>query len=97
MILAKGAVIWLSKIQALTASGTLEAGYITLSKAVKEVLFLRQVQDFMKPSMRMGSVNVFEDNEGVIKLTVNRHASRKTKHIDVRHDRERDACDGGKI
>ena len=30
----------------------------------------------MKPSMRIGAVNVFEDNDGAIKLAVNKHASR---------------------
>ena len=57
----------------------------------KEVLFLRQVQEFMEPSMRVGAVNVFEDNEGAIKLATNKHASRRTKHIDVKHNLLRDA------
>ena len=51
-----------------------------------EVLFLRQVQDLMEPSMRIGAVDVFEDNEGAIKLEVNKHASRRIKHIDVKHN-----------
>ena len=29
--------------------------------------------------MRIGVVNVFEDNEGAIKLATNKHASRRTK------------------
>ena len=82
-MLAKGAVSWHSKMQAVTASGTSEAEYVALSEAVKEVLSLRQVQDFMEPSLRIGAVNVFEDNEGGIKLAVNEHASRNTKHFDV--------------
>ena len=36
----------------------------------------------MEPSMRVGAVNVLEDNEGAIKLATNKHASRRTKHID---------------
>ena len=35
----------------------------------------------MKPSMRVGAVNVFEDNEGTIKLATSKHARRTTKHI----------------
>ena len=70
VMLAKGAVSCHSRMQAVTASGTSEAEYIALSEAVKEVLFLRQVQDFMEPSMRIGAVKVFEDNEGAIKLAV---------------------------
>ena len=53
VILAKGAVSWLLRIEAVTASGILEAGYIALSEAVKEVIFLRQVKDFMAPSIRI--------------------------------------------
>ena len=52
----------------MTASYTSEAEYVALSKAVKEVLFLRQVQDFMELSMRIGAINMYKDNEGVIKL-----------------------------
>ena len=96
-VLEKEAVSWLSRMPAVTASGTSEEGYIALSEAVKDVLFLRQVQKFMKPSMRIGAVNVFEDNEGAMKLAVNKHASRRTKHINARHDLGRGACDAGKI
>ena len=60
--LASGAVITLAKgvdqlalgMQAVTASGASEVGYIALSEAVEEVLVLRQeVQHFMELSMRM--------------------------------------------
>ena len=48
----------------------------------------------MEPSMRIGAVNVFEDNEGAIKLAV---ASRRAKHIDVKHHLVRDPFDAGKV
>ena len=35
--------------------------------------------------MRIGAVNVFEDNEGAINLAVKKHASLRTKHIDAKH------------
>ena len=81
----------------MTTSGTSEAEYVALSEVVKEALFLRQVQEFMEPSMRVGAVNVFEDNEGAIKLATNKHASRGTKHIDVKHHLVRDASDARKV
>ena len=40
VIQAKGAVSWLSRMQAVAASGTSEAGYIAVSEAVEEVLLL---------------------------------------------------------
>ena len=45
--LAQGVVSWLSRLQAVTVSGTLETGYIALSESVEEGLGLRQkVQNF---------------------------------------------------
>ena len=64
LMLAKGAIDWHSRMQEVTASGTSKAEYVALSEVLKKVLFLRQVQEFMEPSMRVGAVNVFEDNEG---------------------------------
>ena len=97
LMLAKGAISWHSRMQEVTALGTSEAEYIALSEVVKKVLFLRHVQEFMEPSMRVGAVNVFEDNEGAIKLATNKHASRRTKHIDVKHHLVRDAFDARKV
>ena len=79
------------------ASGSSEAEYVALSEVVKEVLFLRQVREFLEPSMRVGAVNVFEDNEGAIKLATNKHASRRSKHIDVKHHLVRGASDARKV
>ena len=97
LILAKEGISWHSRMQEVTASGTLEAEYVALSQVVKKVLYLRQVQKFMGPSMRVGAGNVFEDNEGAIKPATNKHASRRTKHIDVKHHLVRDAPDARKI
>ena len=97
VMLAKGAVSWYSRMHAVTASGTSEAEYVALSEAVKDVLFLRQVQDFMEPAMRIGAVYVFEDNKGAIKLAVNKHASRKTEEIDMKYRLVSNACDAGEV
>ena len=51
----------------------------------------------MEPPMRVGAVNVFEDNEGAIKLATNKHASRRTRHINVKHHLVRDASDARKV
>ena len=97
LMLAKGAIRWHSRMQEATASATSEAEYVALSEVVKEVLFLRQMQEFTEPSMRVGAVNVFENNEGAITLATNKHASRRTKHIDVKHHLMRDASDARKV
>ena len=97
IMLAKGAISWHSRMQEVTAAGTSEAEYVALAEAIKEVLFLRQVQEFLEPLMRVDAVNVYEDNEGAIKLATNKHSSRRTKHIDVKHHLVRGACDAGKV
>ena len=97
LMLAKGAIGWHSRMQEVTASGTSEAEYVALSEMVKKVILLRQVQEFMELSVRVGAVNVFEDNERAIKLATKKHARRRTKHIDVRHHLVRDASDARKV
>ena len=67
----------------MATPGTLEGEYVALPEAVKEILFLRWMRDFMEPPMRIGAVDVFENNEGAVKLAVNKYASRKT--IDAKH------------
>ena len=64
LMLAKGAISWHSRMQGVAASGTSEAEYVALSEVVKEVPFLRQVQEFMGPSMRIGAVNVRRQRGG---------------------------------
>ena len=68
VVLAKGAVSWPSRMQAVTASGISEVEDVALSEAVKKVIFLKRVKDFMEPSMRINAVDVFEDNKGAVKL-----------------------------
>ena len=97
LMLGKGAISWHSRMQEVAVSGTSEAEDVALSEVVKEVVLLRQVQEFMGPSMRVGAVNVFEDNEGAIKLVTNKHDSCRTKHIDVKHHLVRDASDARKV
>ena len=96
VMLAIGAISVHARIQAVTASGTSKADYIAFSEVLKEALALRQVQGVMEPSMTIGVVDVFGDNEGAIKLTMNKHTRCRTKHIDVIHDLIRDACDAEK-
>ena len=97
LMLVEGAISWHSRMQEVTASGTSEAEYVALSEGVKEVIFLRHVQEFMGPSITVDAVNVFEDNEGAIKLATNKHASQRTKHIDVKHHLVRDASHARKV
>ena len=50
-IFCGGAITWFSRTQVTTAEGTSEAEYVAMSEVVKEILFLRQVQAFIMPSL----------------------------------------------
>ena len=97
--MGEGAISWFSSMQGtVAAAGTTEAEYVALSDVVKEVLFLRQIREFMVPKLNY-PITIMQDNEGVIKLANNKHASCRTRHIyiDAKHHIVRDAIEKGKI
>ena len=78
-------VCWLFRTQKCVTLSTSEAEYVALGDAVKE-LFLRQIWRFIIPGKGMPCFPVFEDNQGVLRLSTNLLVSNSTsKHIDVRH------------
>ena len=81
VLLGGGTFSWFSMAQATTAEGIPKAEYVAVSEIAKEVLFLRQV----------------EDNQGAIKMANNRHPSKRTRHIDIKHHLIRDAVGEGQV
>lgn len=79
-MLVKGVASWQSSVQEVMPSGNSKAECVALSVAVREVLFLRKVHEFLESSMMVGAVNVYEDYEGAIELATNKHSSRRRKH-----------------
>ncbi len=72
-----------------------EAEYIALATCVQSVKHVTQLLiDF---NMTQGPLNVYEDNEGAIKLTKNWSFTRRTKHIDIRHHFVRNLVEDGMI
>ncbi|CAB1096091.1 unnamed protein product [Ectocarpus sp. CCAP 1310/34] len=63
---------------------SMEAEYIAAGEGVKEALFVRAVLSFVAPETSGSSIQVLEDNQGVIVLVQNPLSSGRTKHIDVR-------------
>ena len=64
---------------------TTESEYIALTEVTREVIFLRQILDFIEPSREARAVTIFEDNDGAIKLAENPICKNRTKHIDARY------------
>lgn len=59
--------------------------------------FLRQVKEFMEPSISISAVNASESHERGVKLTTNKHASRSTNHIHGKHNLVKRASDARKF
>ena len=52
------------------------------------------MKDFLTPPID-DNIIIREDHEGAIKMTTNRFSSRRTRHVDVKHDIVRDAVESG--
>ena len=63
---------------------TTEAEYLSLSDAVKESLFLRNLLADIWPEA-VKDVVLFEDNQSTIAHELNLQSTARTKHIDIRH------------
>jgi hypothetical protein len=85
-------VTWVSKLQTEIALSTLEAEYIALSTAMRDLLPMRRVLTeigeklnlpFMKPAMVHSTI--FEDNNGALGLAKAPKLTPRTKHIAVKY------------
>jgi hypothetical protein len=76
-----GAISWNSRLQPTVAVSTAEAEYMAAASAVKEALWLRKLMsDF---GTKIGTLKIYGDNQGAIKLLKHPIASVRSKHIDV--------------
>ena len=91
------AISCFSRTQATTADDTSDAEYVAMSEIVKEVLFLRHVQAIIMPALEINPVDIVEDNQGTVKIANNKHSSRRTRHIDIKHHLIRDTVNNGKV
>lgn len=82
-ILNGGVISWNSKLQPTVAVSTVEAEYMAASATVKEALWLRML--LAELGYEIGTVSIWCDNQGCIKLSENQISSNRSKHIDVQH------------
>lgn len=93
--LCGGAVSWSSKLQPTVATSTTEAEYMAVASATKEALWLRKLMnDFGEPC---GTLQLWCDNQGAIKLSKHHVEHQRSKHIDVMHHFVRDRVTRGEI
>jgi hypothetical protein len=87
-----GAVSWTSKQQEVVALSTMEAEYVAVSRAGQSAVHFRQLMHDVHQRQR-GLTTFYEDNEGSVKLANNPMASKRTKHIDIKHHYSRELVD----
>lgn len=84
-ILFNGALIsWASRKQTTVALSSTEAEFIAFSEAVKDIIWIKRLlADF---EQRVDTpVQMFEDNQGCIKLLNNGTCNQRVKHIDIKY------------
>ncbi|CAB1113542.1 unnamed protein product [Ectocarpus sp. CCAP 1310/34] len=95
VLVADCLVAWISRTQKCVTLSTTEAEYVAMGDGVKEALFVKGMLEFLRPSDRIGKIQVREDNEGAIALAENPLSSCNSKHIDVRHHLFRNLTEEG--
>ncbi len=96
MFLGKSLISWSCSQQSVTAYSTIEAEYMALSHAQKEVAYLRTILADLGLAQQEPST-IYGDNQGSIARCYNPTHHKLTKHIDVRYHRIRDEIDNGSI
>ena len=85
-------LVWVSKLQTEIALSTLEAEYISLSQAMRELMPMRELLQeigtklnlkFAQPTIVHSTV--FEDNMGALGLATSPKITPRTKHIAVKY------------
>jgi len=95
VIYVMGALIaWRSRGQKSVTLSSSEAEYVALSEVCTEIMFMKQILDFLKVEVKLPIV-VHVDNVGAIYLASNATTSQRTRHIDVRYHFVRDYVEDG--
>lgn len=99
LLLAGCPLLWVSKLQTETATSTLEAEFIALSTAMRDLIPARQILSALGKSLRINvpeganlKSTVFEDNNGALTLATIPKMTPRTKHIGVKYFWFRDKC-----
>lgn len=90
-------VSWYSGLQSVIALSTCEAEYVALSECCRELVYLRQLADFLKDPCASTATVIYEDNQGTIDLVGNPVHHKRSKHIDVKYHYIRAQQQDGKV
>ena len=77
-------IAWKSKSQKSVALSSSEAEYISISEVTKDVLFIKQVLEFLEQDIKYPII-VRVDNIGAIYMAENNMSNNQTKHVNTRY------------
>jgi hypothetical protein len=89
-------VAWKSHAQRNVTLSSTEAEYVAVSEVCTEIIFIRQVLNFMGIVVDY-PILVFVDNIGAIYLASNSATSQRSRHIDVRYHYVREYVEDGTV
>jgi hypothetical protein len=82
VFLGKNLISWASRQQKCVATSSTEAEYIALSEVTKEVLWISRLGKYL--DLPHDKIEIFEDNQGAIKLAKSTITHKRSKHVDIR-------------
>lgn len=89
-VLSGGVVSWESRKQRTVALSSMEAEYMAMAEACKELMYLRVLlAEVTNQDMKL--VTLYNDSQSAQKFVVNHALHRRSKHIDIRYNFLRDA------
>jgi len=92
--LAGGPISWNAKRQTLCTESTSEAEYVALASAVNDSKYLRQIlAEIGQHQLINGPTTIHEDNTGAIQIANNPMTLGRTKHLNIKYHRVREAVD----
>ena len=104
LTLADCPLLWVSKLQSLIAVSTMEAEYIALSTALRDLVPMRELIKEVAAALGLTEAmkcrtysKVFEDNNGCLTLATAPKLTPRSKHIAVKYHWFREHVKNGKI
>lgn len=91
-----GPIAWSSSLQKVTALSSSEAEYMSMSKALKELLWLRSLLKSLGLEQEE-ETELKVDNQAAIALSKNPEFHKRSKHIGVRFHRIRQEQEAGNV
>jgi hypothetical protein len=88
-------IVWSSRRQATVSASTVEAEYIAITEAGREIMWLRELLETLGYSQPITTLRC--DNQGAIALTKKPSSHPRTKHIAIRHHQIREWAEQGMI